>query len=431
MNFIIYKLLTIILSLLNTYITYRMMQVLNKSYSYNKRIEFLSYISFSLFNIIFVEFVNMSSLIVLSVLISLFALSFNYNSKIMTKIFSVLVIVLVLKMSEVITVFFMQHSLTATVHADGASIHFFIYCRIIDFVTLVFMLRLEDENIWAKKTFLNWYSHIISALFAVIIEFIILSDVLTSREVVFNMALIIYILAALIYLYFYEQSKNEKNQRKLKHQLDNYHIQYNMLMSTSHLVMEMHYNLKEHLSVMRQIASRNEQIAQENKELISYIDGIALIEKEEHNFIQTGNLTTDSILSMTFTKARKLGIDIRHDILIPSNLSVNDLDMTTILAGTLNSAIDAIRYYPRKKIDFSMKYEKGMLIINISHANTVTDEERKKYKFVYPDDINMRAVEKTAEKYSGGMSGGVNGGDVYVMVMLIVPDEKTVAGIYH
>ncbi len=428
MNIIIYKLFTIALSLLNTYITYRMMQVLNKSYAYNKRIEFLSYISFSLFNIIFVEFVHISSIILLSVLLSLFAISFNYHSKIRTKIFSVLVTVFILNMSELATAFFMQHSLTTTAYADGASIHFFIYCRIIDFVTLVFMLRLEDENIWAKKTFINWYSHIIIALFAVVIEFIILSDVLTSREVVFNMVLIIYILAALIYLYFYEQSKNEKSQRKLQHQLDNYHIQYNMLMSTSHLVMEMHYNLKEHLGVMRQIASRNEQLAQENKELISYIDGITSIEKEENNFIQTGNLTTDSILSMTFTKARKLGIDIRHDILIPSDLNVNDLDMTTILAGILNSAIDAIRYYPDKKLAFGMKYEKGMLLINISHANTVADEERKKYKYIYPDDINMRAVEKTAEKYSGGMNGGVNGDNVYVMVMLIVPEDKTAVG---
>lgn len=412
----IYEIINIGLSLLDTYITYRMMRLLNKSFSYNKRIEFLSYAFCAIANIIIVELVDQAWIIFLSMVVFLLGLSFNYRSKIITKIFSIIFIIFISNLTEIITVFMMGDSLTK-ISVDETSIHLFVYSKALQFITLSFLIRLENENHWIKKTFLNWYSHIFIILLAIIIEFNILSRELTSKEIMFNILLIIYTLTALIYLYLTEQMQTEKDKRTMQQQIDNYHNQYNILKTSSHIIMELHYNMESHFIAIRKMAEGNEQLG-------AYIDNFLYTKKSEGELIDTGNLTIDSILSSKFAEAKKFDIQIEHDIIIPANLNIDNFDMTTILAGLLNCGIKAIKYYPDKKLFFSMKFEKSMIFIYMTHDNTVSDEERKKYKYVYADDIAMRSVAKTAEKYAGSMECGVEEGKVYASILLIVPPRE-------
>ncbi len=151
------------------------------------------------------------------------------------------------------------------------------------------------------------------------------------------------------------------------------------------------------------------------------------VEMAKDYFIQTGNYTIDSILSMKFEKAQQEGIKVEHDIFIPSNLNIDYIDMTIILAGMLNCAIRDIMYGPDEVLTFTMRYQKGMLKINMSHTNRVSDEERKKLKYVYRDDVAMRNIIKIAEKYTGGMKSEIKDGCVFMSVMLIVPEgNKTI-----
>ncbi len=117
-----------------------------------------------------------------------------------------------------------------------------------------------------------------------------------------------------------------------------------MLRNASHMLLEKQYSITEHFTAMRALAG-------DSKKLISYMDNFMSIESAKDNFIQTGNYTIDSILSMKFEKAQKEGIKLEHDIFIPSNLNIDYIDMTSILAGMLNCAIGDIMYSPDEDAD--------------------------------------------------------------------------------
>lgn len=395
MQFTIYDLINIVLNCLNTYVICRMMRIFNKSYSYNKRVEFISYLIFTLVNFIMLGLTEQSYILMTSVVLTLFLVSYNYESKLRTKILSVIYTIMLIYLSEIVSLLFMQHTLGTVAVSNAATIRYYIYCRVIDFTTLMFLRRLEEENLKSTRPFISWYSHIMIGIMAIVVSILMLRDIDEPTEAFFNIFLTVYILAAFAFLYYTDRFIKRKSENNLQQQIDNYHTQYNLLMSTTKLLMEMDNSIKEHLRVIRKFADDSEK-----QEIIAYIDDIIAQDKSK-TIIRTGNLTIDSVLNMKFDEARQGGCEIEYEILIPANINIADADITTILTGLLNGAIKAVSVRANRKLSFFMRYEKGLLMINLIYANRRTNRETKAETNVYPDAKIMELVEAAVHNYDG------------------------------
>ncbi len=154
MNDVTYEIIGIGLNLLNTYIVFCMMRLLNKSNPYNKRIEFLSYIFTTLANILMVRIFQNPWLISITMVVMIFLTSLNYRSNIRTKIASVLLIFIISSLCELIVLYLLEPSLIASsVPANEAMIHLHLYYRILEVATVTFFVGAEDRNTWIGKSF--------------------------------------------------------------------------------------------------------------------------------------------------------------------------------------------------------------------------------------------------------------------------------------
>ncbi len=395
-----------------------MMRSVNNSKPKNKKTEFFSFVFTTFFNLILLQVVDMTWIISITIIITFGLLTLNYNSNFKTKIFSTILIVLIMYLSEIAVRFLVeQPQFTTNISVSETMLHMSIYCRVIELTTITFLVRLGNKNKWNNKTFIKWNINILIAFIVVFFELSIRSREITQQEIIFNFILVLYITAALAYLYITEQNIREKERSILQQQIANFHNQYDLLCTSSHMLLELYYNTKEYLAVMRSMAE-----AEGNEILISYIDSFMSVEIKEKDLIHTGNYTIDSILSTKFANARKLGITVEHNIFIPKNLSIDGIDITIVLSGLLNCAIEDLMYYSDKILTFQMRYEKvGMLTISMAHDNTVFDTERKKYKYVYRDDITVRGIEKVAKNYSGSFWSNIKDNRVYIKVILVIP----------
>ena len=418
-----FEILAIMLNFVNTYFICCIMRSVNISKPYNKKIEFISYVLATFINLVLMQFVAETWIVSMTVIIILGLWTLNYASNLKLKLFSVTLVILIMFFSEIAVRFLVeQPQINTSIPVSETMLHMSLYCRVIEITTITFIICHFNKDKWTNKSLIKWNIHILIAFFAVFFEVCIRSRVLTYREVIFNVILILYIASALIYLYLTEQMIREKERNNLQQQINDYHHQYDMLCTSSHMLLELHYNMKEYLTVIRSMAEEKE-----NEKLISYIDNYISVETREKDLIHTGNYTIDSILSTKFAKARKLGITIDHNIFIPKNMNMDGIDITTILSGMLNCAIDDLRYYSDKTLTFKMNYDTTMLRISMAHANTVSDEERKKYKYIYRDNVIMKSMEKVANSYLGSVWSDLKDNYVYMTVILVVPaGEKLV-----
>lgn len=81
----------------------------------------------------------------------------------------------------------------------------------------------------------------------------------------------------------------------------------------------------------------------------------------------TGNIVIDSIINFKYEEAYKKKIYFNLDIKVPPNMEVEDFDITIILGNLLDNAIQAVDKIEDKKINISIKYDKGRLLIKVSN----------------------------------------------------------------
>ncbi len=416
MSTIIYEIMGSLLSLLHTYVIFRLMRIFNKSNLYNKRTELISYIACIIFNYLMMKITDLTVVILITNFLFLFAVSFNYRSRINIKLMSVVITVAVTSLSEIITAFFLQISLSRIAVAEEATFHAFMYCRIIDLTTLALFYRLEDPKEAAKRKNSNIYLPVLLALVAVAIEINMLSGVLDGRHIAFNLLLITYIIYAFIHLHATEKMKIEAERKAMQQQIDNFRDQYDQIQNPPYPGGAKLYEVEPHFMAIRELAENNE-----NARLLDYIEKLIITQRDKEKLIRTGNLTVDSIINTKFAEARMKGIIVEHDIFIPPNLNVDDVDMTTILTVLLNGAIKALGFHTDNKLFFYMKFMKNSLLhINMSHADTAAPDARNSSRYAFASEAAMNSVVRVAAKYGGGAETASDRGEVTVSLLLFV-----------
>jgi sensor histidine kinase regulating citrate/malate metabolism len=128
--------------------------------------------------------------------------------------------------------------------------------------------------------------------------------------------------------------------------------------------------------------------------------------------IDTGNPVIDALLNDKFTIAKKIGIEFRKELNLPSNLLIAPTDICAILGNSLDNAIEACKRMKdeglRREIVLSMSYRDSYLVIVVTNTtDQIPLKEGRFFRSSKPSPelhgLGMHSIERTVKKYDGNM----------------------------
>ncbi len=195
----------------------------------------------------------------------------------------------------------------------------------------------------------------------------------------------------------------EKQEKWLIEQQNRYYEnQLQLINSSLEATRILRHDMKNHLqAIYSDISSGNID------EGLKHISDISDAYNSGTEIIHTGYPAIDSIVNFKLASAKQSGVRVNASATIPPELNITSFDCTVILGNLLDNAIQASSLVEGERfIDFSMIYNKGMLLIKISNSyanklvwngdrlmSSKTESESHGY--------GLKSVREVVEKYSG------------------------------
>ena len=208
----------------------------------------------------------------------------------------------------------------------------------------------------------------------------------------------------------------------LKQQNQVYENQILLLTESEQRISALQHDLKNHLFSLEQLAeqSNSDSLKKYLQSLIKDVGGM-------HSFSETGNLVIDGFINSKLSKAKILGADIHIEISIPTNIEIEDKDISIILGNLLDNAVSAVgKCKEDKKISVIMRATPGKLYLKIenSHAEQIRKNGNKIISSKGDSEhhgIGLRNVQKVVEKYDGNMKVTYSENMFSVKVIMFIP----------
>lgn len=184
--------------------------------------------------------------------------------------------------------------------------------------------------------------------------------------------------------------------------MDIYECQISNSIANDREVRELRHDMKRHLKEIQILAAQGEY-GQLNQYIQDMTDDASVLD----NMIGTGNVALDGILNYMCSKALKNNIQVTRKITVPEDAELVAYDMNIILGNLLDNAIENALKTDEPKIDIVIKYQMGMLRINIVnsciHDQNIIDG---KYISTKLDEVKNHGygiinVRKCVAKYNG------------------------------
>lgn len=227
----------------------------------------------------------------------------------------------------------------------------------------------------------------------------------TTEVVVIPMGLIFAINLISLFLFnslstFYERSINLV---KSEQEREYYQNQCMLMQKATEDIRSFQHDISNHFMIIEDLLQNEKE-----KDAFSYI--LKLVNSEKTVpvvYSDTGNIAVDSIINYKLCRAALNGIDVAIDIIIPKELPVEIMDLSTILTNLLDNALQALqKLNDNKKLNIKITYKKGMLLIRIQNTYNgivkyengelvTTKESSEKHGY------GMRNIENAASKYDG------------------------------
>lgn len=182
-----------------------------------------------------------------------------------------------------------------------------------------------------------------------------------------------------------------------------YQAQLSMMKAIETKVYSFQHDMNKHIHSIRTLASSGE-----NNRVLTYLEEINSTINSSNQFSSSGNLIIDSIINYEFSTIDKQSVDIVVDIPhLPEIIEVEDYDITIVLSNLLHNAFEAISHVKdNKKMEISIRFDKGMLMIKVSNTFDGTvlkskddflSRKRKKNQQGY----GLKNVSRVVHKYGG------------------------------
>ena len=200
------------------------------------------------------------------------------------------------------------------------------------------------------------------------------------------------------------QKTAEKMELKMDNQLLNYHLQQ---MEEVHVMLEhtrsLRHEIRSHYFLLETLIREGK-----NDEAIAYIHQTIEPTLSQEEKVSTGNSFVDMLLSRKTAEARKLGIPVTLNVLLPANLDINQEMLCSLLFNLWDNAIEASAKVSSPDIRFSMHMHKSYLNVVISNSiDGSVLETNPKLTTSKADPLRhgmgIRLIRKAVESHHGDM----------------------------
>lgn len=349
-----------------------------------------------------IPFVNLIANIVL-----LFIISLCYESKIRKKIIAVSECYLIMFAAEILI-----SALTKSAYIEPLQKYEYenilglFLSRMMIFIVVLLISRLSDLRKNKNQPYWLCLTSLTVPILTVSIELMFTTtNGTTTKLIVVSMILLFTVNIIVFFLFdslstFYEHSINLV---KLEQEREYYQNQCILMQKATEDIRSFQHDISNHFMIIEDLL-RNER----EKDAFSYI--LELINSEKTVpavYSDTGNIAVDSIINYKLCRAALNDIDVTVDIIIPKELPVEIMDLSTILTNLLDNALQALQQLEdNKKLNIKMSYKKGILFMRIQNTyNGIVKYENGELTTTknnsHEHGYGMRNVEAAASKYDG------------------------------
>lgn len=259
-------------------------------------------------------------------------------------------------------------------------------------------------------------TNIVLALFYLIFIFINLSIIrlyfLKIESIKYNniffAVYIFYVLFALIiYLNIYYSSKSYSDKIYERVILD-YSKSYIQMMDISEKsyqqIRKINHDIKNQFAMLNLLLEN-----QQYDELKKYLSKYQSEYSKAKSLIQCGNQVINNILNIEISKCITNNIKLLQEIIVPSNLNINPIDLCSLLSNIIDNSIDAVSNLTENKkiITLEIKYINDYLIITATNPTDreFTKRELSSIQTTKGDKENhgygLKIIQAICKKYNG------------------------------
>ena len=278
--------------------------------------------------------------------------------------------------------------------------------RMMVFIVVLLISRLFDLRKNREQPYWLCLTSLTVPILTVSIELMFTTTNGTTTKLV--VASMILLFAVNIIVFFLFNSLSTFYERSLKlviseQEREYYQNQCTLMQNATEDIRSFQHDISNHFMIIEDLLKNEKE-----KEAFSYI--LELVNSEKTIpvvYSDTGNIAVDSIINYKLCRAVLNDIDVTVDIIIPKELPVEIMDLSTILTNLLDNALQALlRLKDNKKLNIKMTYKKGILLMRIQNTYNgivkyengeliTTKENHDKHGY------GMRNVEIAAAKYDG------------------------------
>ncbi len=339
-----------------------------------------------------------------------------FKGKISTQIFTCVLLLAILVVTELasVSILVLSLNLEAGIFQNDPVFKLIgvIIKNILSFVVVKIICN-SKKSYSAETSRIYFVFLLVVPIISIIVALIILDLVLIYNVAEMPLVLIAYIglmyVNAIVFsIYEMTMRQLEKNykyklvEKQLEYQLNH----YNKLAENREALSEVIHDFKNHLNCIHNLYKYEKK-----NELGNYIENLISLTDTE-KIVDTGNPVIDAVLSEKADIADKLGIKFKRELYLPSNIEIRHTDLCIVLGNSLDNAIEACKRIADgtliKEIKLTMNYRDKYMIIVVT--NTCEKPPIKSGRFFrsskpYPElhGLGLQSIERTVKKYNGNM----------------------------
>ena len=235
---------------------------------------------------------------------------------------------------------------------------------------------------------------------------------------VFGLTFVFYLIVFLNFENISHYFQLKQDRKAISLQSDMYKREYAAIMDHIHSGKIYRHDMKHHLNAINAFLNDN-NILEAQKYIGKLDDSLSksVVEKYCENYIM------NAMLSAYINKAKKEQIEVMHEVVIPENIAIDNIELGLVFANAIDNAIHACKKIENpacRSISIVCKEHCGQMYIRI--CNPFVGEVRFDGEYPVSDSadhgIGTRSIAAIAEKHGGVFSFAAQDGVFKITVTL-------------
>jgi len=403
-------------NLFRIYVAYRFVGVFFDRTGIKKKYEVLAYLGYFILNSVMYLGFNILFVTMLTNILSIFAITFLYKSRLSTKALATLLIYAPALCVESLVFVFL---LSLNFDGDIANLVLILGSLILLLVVMI-IERVKATSLGREIKSKSWAVLMFIPVASVFISLILGLPLSSFNWVV--VALLFLLSINFIAFYLYDALGRyyfEENERQLLVQQNAaYSRQFELIQQSQQSIRMIRHDMKNHMMTLNSLVANGNR-----QELFEYMKKINAIIDSETTHVDTGNHYVDSILNYKIEEAIRTGAQVKVEIHIPDKLNIQAFDLNVIIGNLMDNAIEGSRDVEDKKITFDMVLDRSMLFIKVqNHFDGHLNKRKGEFLTTKGNEklrgIGLRSVQSAVANYDGTLDVETKDGLFIVTILL-------------